>query len=167
MARVPGRIWASNSSFVHGEGPFEFGRGPRGDLERYIIEDPCVSRNQLRVQEIPGRRVRIENVSRTNPVLLDDGKRIETGTSVQLLPPVSLYVGITTIRSILKERGCERLSSSTSSHSRRPWQLENAVGEADAVAADGLGFSRGRCPTFSTARPTRRMIGLTWARYSC
>lgn len=86
-----------NSFLTHAEGPFEFGRGPRGDVERCIIEDPLVSRNQLRVEEISGRRVRIDNVSGTNPVLLGDGNRIEIGTSRQLSPPLSLFVGSTTI----------------------------------------------------------------------
>jgi adenylate cyclase len=81
----------------HAEGPIEFGRGPQVQCRRCIIEDLYVSRNHLRVEELPGGLVRVANLSQTKMVNLTDGTRIVTGTHRDLDMPVHLILGKTRI----------------------------------------------------------------------
>ena len=46
--------------FTHAGGPLELGRGPRRDMERFVVEDRFVSRDQLRVEELAPGRIRLE-----------------------------------------------------------------------------------------------------------
>lgn len=78
-------------------GPIVFGRDPESDLERFFLQDPYVSRTQLRVEELPPGRVRLDNLSRTNRVTLADGSGLETGESRDVSLPVRLTVGQTLI----------------------------------------------------------------------
>jgi signal transduction histidine kinase len=77
----------------HAYGPFEFGRGPRrGDVPRCVIQDAYVSKDHLRLEEIPGGIVRIENLSSKQAVLLADGN-VPPGQKTQLRPPFRLGIG--------------------------------------------------------------------------
>ena len=77
------RFFASNKrgSFQldHHGGPIEFGREPREGFARRVLDDPYVSANQLRVEELPGQLIRIENLSKRVPIQLADGTTIEAG----------------------------------------------------------------------------------------
>jgi hypothetical protein len=85
--RTPRRI-------EHGAGPIELGRGPgRGGIARVLVEDPHVSRDQMRVEGLDGGRVRIENLSRTCPIRLADGTTIAPGETRVLALPVRLSIG--------------------------------------------------------------------------
>ncbi len=98
MLRVQVKNETLDTCYLHGGGPFEIGRGPRRDAERCIVDDPMVSRNQLRLVEREGTQVEVANISQTNPVfVLNDGSRIEMGSSRQLTPPLTLCVGSTTV----------------------------------------------------------------------
>jgi adenylate cyclase len=79
-------------------GPFEFGRAPpQGGVPRLVIDDGFVSRNQLRVEELPSGRIRVENLSTRTPVTLADRTEI-AGTETRELPlPISIAVGNTVI----------------------------------------------------------------------
>src|SRR5262249_28826905 len=57
----------------HSTGPIEFGRGPRtpDGPKRYVIRDDlCVSRDHVRVEEVQPGKVRIDNLSVRNPILV-------------------------------------------------------------------------------------------------
>ena len=55
---------AQNAQWTHGAGPFELGRAPAeaGTVPRFVIEDPYVSRSQLRVEAAGPGKVRLENL---------------------------------------------------------------------------------------------------------
>jgi adenylate cyclase len=78
--------------FDHASGPLEIGRGPQHGNRRIQIADPSVSRDQLRIEELPGRRVRIENLSHTNAVKFSWGESLPTGGSRELDLPLCLAV---------------------------------------------------------------------------
>jgi adenylate cyclase len=78
-------------------GALEIGRGPDRDAPRCIVADPCVSRDQLRMAELPGSRVWIENLSHSNSVALSDGRILEIGGVMEVETPIRLSVGLTHI----------------------------------------------------------------------
>lgn len=77
----------------HPEGPLEIGRGPRLIHPRLTLDDPYLSRDHLRIEELPDRHMRIENLSRTNAILLTDGTSVEVKSSRELELPVTLRIG--------------------------------------------------------------------------
>lgn len=95
------RIHVNNISqdvrFDHETGPLEFGRGRAREVERFVIDDTTVSRDQLLIEEIPGNRVRLTNLSGSQPITLDTGATVGTGGSVELALPLALSVGLTLI----------------------------------------------------------------------
>jgi adenylate cyclase len=84
-----------NQHFEHSGAPIELGRGPQRELPRFIIEDGCVSRDHLRVEGLPGARVRLDNLSLKMAVVLGDGSALATGGRRELDLPVHLTVGET------------------------------------------------------------------------
>ncbi len=93
------RITVSNErqrrQFTHTGGPLEFGRGPKCEHERFIVEDRFVSRNQLRVRELSLHQVRVENLG--GPLNLADGTTMQRGDSLDLNLPVRVTAGYTMI----------------------------------------------------------------------
>ncbi len=82
--------------FEHDSGPLEFGRGPQRELTRCLIDgDPTVSRDQLRIEERPGGRVRVENLSQRIAVVISGGGRIPELQSQELDLPLVLTMGQT------------------------------------------------------------------------
>src|ERR1700694_991198 len=86
-----------NQQIDHRAGPFEFGRGPQGEVPRVVIDDGFVSRDQLRVEELPGGRIRVKNLSTKNPIVLPDGSEIPANESRDLPLPFGVTVGETSI----------------------------------------------------------------------
>ena len=86
-----------NRLIEHRSGPFELGRGPGGELPRFVIDDGFVSRDHLRVEELPGERLALHNLSTRNPVLLSDGSEIPAAESREVSLPVSVMVGETSV----------------------------------------------------------------------
>jgi adenylate cyclase len=80
----------------HARGPIEFGRRPVEGPSRVVIKDPFTSRDQLRVEELPGGVVRLENLGST-PVMLADGTRLASGQQHQATPPLRIVFGRTTL----------------------------------------------------------------------
>src|SRR5690349_116857 len=76
-------------------GPVEFGRAARDGVNRVVITDPSVSRDQLRVEELPDGRIRVENLSRNRKVVLDDGTTLGVGACRELRLPARMGVGAT------------------------------------------------------------------------
>ena len=66
-----------NQRLEHAEGPIELGRGPQREVKRFMVEDISVSRDQLRMEELPSGRLRVENLSVKIPVALADGQSQE------------------------------------------------------------------------------------------
>ncbi len=90
------RIRVTNRSiseeFHHAAGPLEVGRGPQQKHRRIQIADPSISRDQLRIEELPGQRVRVENLSHTNEIKFSWGESLPTGGRQELDLPLCLAV---------------------------------------------------------------------------
>jgi adenylate cyclase len=86
-----------NKQFEHGAGPLEFGRIARGPTPRLVIDDGFVSRDHVRVEELPGGRLAVTNLSARNPILLADGAEITANQTRELILPTSFIVGQTSI----------------------------------------------------------------------
>jgi adenylate cyclase len=91
-----------NHQLDHCGGAFEFGRGPQRELPRFVIDDRFVSRDQLWVEELPGGRLRVRNVSAHKPIMLAGGAEIPATEMRELTLPVRLTVGTTLIAIALK-----------------------------------------------------------------
>jgi len=82
----------------HDSGPFEFGREPRPGTQRCVLDnDPYVSKDHLRVEELPSGAVRVANLSKRVAVPLEDGSHIEVGEARELATPLRLTLGQTAI----------------------------------------------------------------------
>ncbi|MCY2988902.1 MAG: adenylate/guanylate cyclase domain-containing protein [Planctomycetota bacterium] len=79
----------------HTGGPLEFGRGPQGETPRFVIDDPCVSRDQLRVWELSEGRIRIENLSERTVIAVVGGEEVRSAQTRELALPLQLQVGQT------------------------------------------------------------------------
>ncbi len=100
------QVYASNkweSKSKQYVGPLVFGRDPVGGVDRCVLQDPFVSRSQLKVEELPNGRVRFENLSQTNRITFADGSILETGTNCERTPPVRVTIGQTLIDVSLAE----------------------------------------------------------------
>jgi adenylate cyclase len=86
-----------SQQFDHASGALEFGRGPQRDVQRIAISDVFVSRNQLRVEELPNGRLRVENLSDHKGIALTDGATLDPGASREVSLPARLTVGKTRI----------------------------------------------------------------------
>ncbi|HTU18316.1 MAG TPA: adenylate/guanylate cyclase domain-containing protein [Gemmataceae bacterium] len=94
------RVWnkIERQEIEHLSGPLEFGRGPaRDDVPRCVLQDLYVSKDHVRVLELEDGRVRIENLSQRNSIRVADGPVLAVGTSREIVPPVHLTVGETTV----------------------------------------------------------------------
>ncbi len=78
----------------HPSGPLELGRGPaRGDVARVLILDQTVSRDHIRLEEVGGGRVRVENLSQKYAVGFDPDGSLAPGDGRELPLPLRLIVG--------------------------------------------------------------------------
>jgi signal transduction histidine kinase/CheY-like chemotaxis protein len=110
----------------HAGGPIEFGRGPmRDDVPRCKIRDECVSKDHVRVEELADGKVRVENLSQKQPIVLAAADAIHPGGWRCLTPPLCLTVGDTAIDVEPAEAGDGDLLETVA----RPWQALKA-GEA-------------------------------------
>ena len=76
-------------------GPIELGRGPERTVPRLIVEDSYTSRDQLRLEELPGSRVRLSNQG--GPIVLASGRTVATGETLELLLPIRMTFGFSTL----------------------------------------------------------------------
>ena len=98
---------AHTQRFEHEAGPLEFGRGPQRQARRCLIDgDPTVSRDQLRIELLADGRIRLENLSQRNPVVIPDFCRIAELHSMEVDLPVVMLAGQTKI-SIRPEAAAE------------------------------------------------------------
>src|SRR6516164_7695650 len=85
------------NDFEHRSGPLEFGRGAEREMPRRLLDDPTVSRDQLRVEELPGDRVRLENLSTRIIVAIAGHGAVAVGDVREFTLPITLQVGKTRI----------------------------------------------------------------------
>jgi adenylate cyclase len=83
--------------FALESGPFELGRGSPREAKRFIIRDDTVSRDHLRLEECPGNRVRLLNLSRSQKITMPDGSFIDCGVSREFALPVRIPLGHTIV----------------------------------------------------------------------
>jgi adenylate cyclase len=84
--------------FDHAAGPIEFGRGPRANAHpRCVIQDLSVSRNHMRLEELPAGKVRVENLSEKSPIRLGDGGVVEPLAAHEAPLPLRLTLGETLV----------------------------------------------------------------------
>ncbi len=78
----------------HSEGPLELGRGlQRSEVARCMILDPYVSKDHVRIEELPAGKLRVENLSQKQPIWLSASSNIPPGAVLDLELPVRLTVG--------------------------------------------------------------------------
>ncbi len=98
MLRVTIHNSRQQRQLSHSAGPLEFGRVMQGPHERVVIDDPFVSRDQLRVTEAEGR-LRVENLSQHTPVHIVGGNgQLEVAAQRDFDLPLEITVGTTRIR---------------------------------------------------------------------
>jgi len=81
----------------HEHGPLEFGRGPRREVPRVVIDDDAVSRDQLRIDRLPNGWIRVDNLSSRKTVVVAGSGFVATGQSRDLQLPLHLIVGRTRV----------------------------------------------------------------------
>ncbi len=82
----------------HPAGPLEFGRGPaRPGAARVVVKDAFVSRDHIRVEEVPGHKVKVTNLSTKAAVTVDGHAVLNPGVDCDYLLPVRLEVGGTVV----------------------------------------------------------------------
>ena len=97
MLSIHVRNSTQDQHLEHAGGPLEFGRGPRRQVARIVLESMFVSRDHLELEELPSGRIRVRNLSRTKDVKLSDGSSLLVGGYRELALPLGLAVGDTTI----------------------------------------------------------------------
>jgi len=87
-----------NQQLTHPAGPLEVGRGPkRGAIARIMVQDGFVSRDHLKIEELPNGNIRVENLSGRTPVAVDNQSLLTPGQTCDCPLPVRLGVGETVI----------------------------------------------------------------------
>jgi adenylate cyclase len=87
-----------SQQFDHPAGPIEFGRGPQTTgCPRSVIQDLSVSRNHMRLEELPAGTLRVENLSKNHPIRLADNTVIEPLASCEARLPLRLTLGETLV----------------------------------------------------------------------
>src|SRR5262245_4836569 len=83
---------------THNAGPLELGRGPaRSGVARVVVRDAFVSRDHVRIEELPGRKVRVANLSTKAAITADSHATLAPGADCEYLLPVRLVVGETVV----------------------------------------------------------------------
>jgi signal transduction histidine kinase len=83
---------------THNAGPLEIGRGPaRTGTARVVVKDAFVSRDHIRIEEVPGRKARVVNLSTKASVTVDGHAVLNPGADCDYLLPVRLAVGETVV----------------------------------------------------------------------
>lgn len=97
MIRVTLRNNRQQRQLSHAAGPLEFGRVMQSGTPRVVVDDPFVSRDQMRVTETGGR-LRVDNLSQHTPVhVVGQNMKIDVGCSGEFEMPLEFSVGTTRI----------------------------------------------------------------------
>ncbi|MCG8586279.1 MAG: hypothetical protein MI757_16350 [Pirellulales bacterium] len=82
--------------FKHSGGPLNFGRLPHAEVSCVVINDNHVSRDQCRMEEIAGDKVRVENRGRSS-LFFRDGTKLVRTEAADFSLPLHITVGRTVI----------------------------------------------------------------------
>ncbi|MFO0879310.1 MAG: HAMP domain-containing sensor histidine kinase [Gemmataceae bacterium] len=97
MLRLTVRNAREHQELQHDQGPLELGRGPRrGNVPRCMIQDAYVSKDHVRLEELPSGELRLENLSSKQPILLTGGS-IPPGGSGHYRAPLRMGIGDTVV----------------------------------------------------------------------
>jgi signal transduction histidine kinase len=97
MLRFQVRNARERQQLEHAEGPIEFGRGPkRSNIPRCMIQDAYVSKDHVRIEELPEGEIQVTNLSQKQPIVLSDNVIPPSGQK-RLTLPVLLGIGDTFI----------------------------------------------------------------------
>lgn len=128
MLRIQVQTGQQRRTLEHAAGPLEFGRLNRPGNPRVVLDDPCVSRDQLRIQEKPLGLLELENLSKGTVVYLDDGTTVGVQSRRQVRLPARLTVGMTHIEIEVQD------DPSTSSGSEVSWNtIEQPIRQSFAA----------------------------------
>jgi len=130
--------------FEHKEGPLEFGRGPERQAARCVINDPFVSKDQLRISTPMPGRIKLENLSGRNPLRLGEDQLIAPGEVMDTRLPARITIGKTLIE--LSEDTGEVRDSSLLRTIDQPIRHTIAAGSQSLQSLQAL-ISQGRSPT--------------------
>src|SRR5277367_2290248 len=97
MIRVKVSNDKQQTQLDHPRGALEFGRGPQRSVARIVVDDAFCSRDQLRIEEMTGNRLALENLSSKNPISLSTGVVLAVGTTAEVDLPMHLAMGKTTV----------------------------------------------------------------------
>lgn len=86
-----------NQRFEHSGGPLEFGRGARRNVDRFVLQDIFASRDHIRIEELPNERLRVDNLSLRQEVIIGENEALVTGASEEYELPVRVTVGQTAL----------------------------------------------------------------------
>src|SRR5262249_5744370 len=81
----------------HEEGLLELGRGSKREARRVTIKDASVSRDHLAIEELPGNRIRLRNLSQSQPVKVPGKASVAIGGTPEDDLPVTASLGETLI----------------------------------------------------------------------
>ncbi len=125
--------------FDHPAGPVEFGRGPKANANRRcVIQDLSVSRNHMRIEELPTGTVRVENLSEKSPIRLADGTVLEPLAAQETPLPLRLTLGETLVEVERLADEVRRTELETLSQPVRP-----AFIPQETISLDALGEAPG------------------------
>ena len=122
-------------------GPLVFGRNPQGPAPRKVLPDLYVSGDHLRVDELTGGRIRLENLSKKVPVSLATGETLSPGDVREVTAPTRLTLGETIVQ---LERAVEEAEDHTLQTIARPLgprpnqTLSRLPAENEAISAEVL-----------------------------
>ena len=144
-----------NEQFQHA-GILEFGRAPqRADIRRVQLDDMYVSRDHLRIEELPDGRLRLENLSVSRPVFLPDGGDIPLGGTRSLTLPVQLTLGRTEIKlEPVAMPAPETSVASAAIPTPRPQTKVHSTAEFEVKESD-LAFSQESFQSLTELSPSR------------
>jgi adenylate cyclase len=135
MLRIQVQTGQQRRTLEHAAGPLEFGRLNRPGHPRVVLDDPCVSRDQLRIQERPLGLLELENLSKGTVVYLDDGSTVAVQSRRQVRLPVRLTVGMTHIEIEVQE------DPSTSTGTEGSWNTVDQPIRQSLAAGRSLSLS--------------------------
>ncbi len=157
---------AETQQLTHAAGPLEVGRGPaRPGVARLALPDGFVSRDHLRAEELPGRQVRLTNLSAKSAVAVDHYSLLVPGSCADYRLPVRVGLGETVIDFDYAEEA-EGSESSMGLRSLAPHrdetqlQLPSILALDSAPAAELLGWLE-TVLSVQRATATSDLYGLT------
>jgi adenylate cyclase len=115
---------------IHDEGPLEIGRAGSDKAPRIVINDLHASRDHLRLEETGGGRLRVRNLSRGAPVIVNKITSIAPDESQVVPLPASFLIGTTTIRALLLDEPPPAPATAFPLDANRP-EPPSIVGQAD------------------------------------